>query len=494
MTGGSASAPPVSFGKAGNYLWGNMPALDALNVPMNEGPAIKDQDIALCFAASGDLRNVVKTINGLPSDYSGKCTLVVNDFHPLVAVRNLILLCILLSPSEPSEEIVAEVVVHALYSSKLTLAQDGLLQSWINYADEVEQGRPGNHTCQTTFSSHCRLEWAYPPEVGALLKSIRLADYPTIKAEADRRRIMLAPERIDYRERYYTSLRPRHRVGFAHFRETGVLLPFGQPTDSFCNANRLLYSEDAEWLLKDNANPAAAWSPLEVEAMRQKLNLPDEDYIGNLFFHIKAQLTEFARRARRFNLVVILSAVDLRILPQILDAAEMEDLTFDRVETSNVMDTLGPSAIISTWGPRLNRRNPHSALLMYSMNWAFRVSGGMAEAQWPRGLLKTMTELGNYLGFHKGMTLAKPPPISLIASNLGAFFDTGAPFRRYLRLNRVPGASRSTGVKERKVPRIVPSRLGTEIEEFDSPRITITLEQFYYTGQHILVSNSRLLI
>lgn len=46
---------PVSFGKAGNYLWGNMPAFDALNIAMNEGVAAKDQDIALCFAGGSGL-------------------------------------------------------------------------------------------------------------------------------------------------------------------------------------------------------------------------------------------------------------------------------------------------------------------------------------------------------------------------------------------------------------------------------------------------------
>lgn len=214
-----------------------------------------------------------------------------------------------------------------MYSSKLTSAQDSFLQSWINRLQGIEQAHQGHCTGQMVFSSHSRMQWAYPSEAGALLASIRAATYPAGKAEANRRRIMLAPGRVDYRERYYTCLRPRHRVGFAHFRDTGILLPIGQPVDSFSKVNRcdiflggrsyfalrsihlsrLLYSEHGDWLLKDNANPASAWSPLEVEATRQKLGLPDEDYIGSLFFYIKEQLTEFARRARRFNMVVALS-------------------------------------------------------------------------------------------------------------------------------------------------------------------------------------------
>ncbi|KAG9005482.1 hypothetical protein FRB90_010369 [Tulasnella sp. 427] len=409
---------PISFGKAGNYLWGNMPAFDALNVPFNEGAAIKNQDIALCFAASGDLRNVIKTINGLPADYSGKCTLVINDFHPLVAIRTVILLCILLGTAETSEEAAAEVALHALYSSKLTTAQDELILSWIERIKNTENS-PSEilSVGKLHFSSACSVEWAYPPAVEELLRSTGKVSYSTNKAEADRRRIMIAPERLDYRERYYTCLRRRHRVGFAHQRETGILLPLGQPTDSFCVANRLLYSEDGEWLLKDNASPASAWAPLEVEAMRQTLDLPDEDYIGSLFFYIKAQLTEFARRARRFNLVVVLSAIDMQVLPELLDVMGMPDLRFDRVETSNVMDTLGPSSIISVWGPRLNRLNPHSALLMYSMNWPFQVWGGTAESQGRNEVSRMISDLGEYLDYmHLAMTSSSS--LSSVVSNL----------------------------------------------------------------------------
>ncbi|KAG8958726.1 hypothetical protein FRC00_002368 [Tulasnella sp. 408] len=457
-----------------------MPAFDALNIAMNEGAAAKDQDIALCFA--GDLRNVIKTINGLPSDYTGKCTLVINDFHPLVAIRSIVLLCILLDPSGPSEEVAAEVALHALYSSKLTTAQHTFLHTLIKRIEGLEREREVELAGQLALGSHCTLKWTYPPEVGALLTSIRAATYPMGKAETNRRRIMLAPSRIDYRDRYYTPLRCRHRAGFAHQRETGVLLPIGQPIDSFSTVNRLLYSEDGDWLLKDNANPASAWAPLEVEATRQKLDLPEEDYIGSLFFHIKDQLAEFAGRARRFNMEIVLSAIDLRALPDLLEIMGMDDIRFDRVETSNVMDTLGPAEIISTWGPYLNPRNPCSTLLMYSMNWAFHVPGGRADGQGPNGVMDTMAELIDYLGIEGEAKPAKPLPISLLSNNLGAFFDTRPPFQRYLHQNGVTIASRLFGVQERKEPRILPARFGVDISEFDSPKITITREQFYFSS------------
>lgn len=108
---------------------------------------------------------------------------------------------------------------------------------------------------------------------------------------------------------------------------------------------------------------------------------------------------EFITRARRFNLSVHLFSVDLNHLPQLLDVT-MEGtpkITFDRVETSNVMDTTGPSSIISTWGPRLNRKNPHAALLMYSMNYHEKVQGAEVTSQGPDNYMKMVLELSTYL-------------------------------------------------------------------------------------------------
>jgi hypothetical protein len=76
---GSYDSPIKSFRTQG-FLWGNMLALDILNIKDNEGEAETiNRDIALLFAASGDLRNVVKSISGLPETYKGECSVVMND-------------------------------------------------------------------------------------------------------------------------------------------------------------------------------------------------------------------------------------------------------------------------------------------------------------------------------------------------------------------------------------------------------------------------------
>ncbi|KIO27774.1 hypothetical protein M407DRAFT_72603, partial [Tulasnella calospora MUT 4182] len=416
MTSGSGTAPVfTSFGKAGNYLWGNMTANDILNLPMNEGDKVKNQDLALCFAASGDLRNVIKTLNGLPLDYSGRCTLVINDFHPQVAIRNVVLLCMLLDPSGPSAELTAEAVLHTIYSSSLTSAQSKFVVEWMNRVSQFIQGGSPLYHGEMDFDSGRKVEWWYPQQVAILLRKIQAASFSKAVCEIDRLKNMNSPQRVDYRDRYCATILPRHRVGYSRWLDTGVLLPLGQPVDSFDTPNKLLYSEDAEWLLMDSASPVQAWSPLEVEDTRKKMGLPEEDYFGNLFFHIKQQLVDFITRARRYKLSVLLFSVDLNLLPELLDLA-MEGkrkLMFDRVEISNVMDTTGPSSIISNWGPRLNRENPYAALLMYSMNFAMKVKGGAAESQPKDKVTKMLMEAASYLVSPRRTRLPDPSGLNL---------------------------------------------------------------------------------
>ncbi len=68
------------------------------------------------FEASGDLRNVVETVNGIPNDFKQKCTIVINDKDPTIIIRNAIflLLAFIFQDGEASE-----LIVHLWYSASL---------------------------------------------------------------------------------------------------------------------------------------------------------------------------------------------------------------------------------------------------------------------------------------------------------------------------------------------------------------------------------------
>ena len=62
-------------GLAATYYWGNVPAVDLLNLSMNEGEAYSDP-LALLLCGVGDPRNVLLTIASLPDACKQKVTFV----------------------------------------------------------------------------------------------------------------------------------------------------------------------------------------------------------------------------------------------------------------------------------------------------------------------------------------------------------------------------------------------------------------------------------
>lgn len=112
----------VQFG-AKKYLWGNVPALDILNLEDNEKNVDPKHNFALLFAASGDPRNVFKTIAGLPAQHEGKCDVVLNDWDFDIVARNAIMLLVAL---HYDPEVAVPMIIHIWYSA---LLPSGMVQS-----------------------------------------------------------------------------------------------------------------------------------------------------------------------------------------------------------------------------------------------------------------------------------------------------------------------------------------------------------------------------
>lgn len=248
---GSDGAPYISFGPPVAYLWGNVPAIDCLNIVRNEGQSAVNQNFKFCFAgssqlwgfvifltslaASGDIRNLIRTVNGLPDQYRGNCHILFNDLNPLVVGHNLVVLCALLSPEYPVED-AAELALNLMYSTALTpsmsssLSQIMLKLSNTPPSQTVSVPTSGKGTIQTTILPR-NLEPTF-----AILRS----SYDLRAAREGYYNIMLSPQRKDYRDRYMSGLKPSHRLGFSMFRELGILAPFSLNTSDFTEPNRFV--------------------------------------------------------------------------------------------------------------------------------------------------------------------------------------------------------------------------------------------------------------
>jgi Domain of unknown function (DUF4470) len=220
------------------YLWGNMPAVDILNLDNSEGVSNIHHDIKLLFAASGDIRNIVKTVTeGLPDEYDGRCTLVVNDINFMVVARNAILLLVALS-LEPDEAV--PMMIHLWYSALLPAVMMEILRKIalrpISEVCEKIKEKPSTSLQAKTFAFGKR-------SLRLVLKKYQWDELkgcfglPTgftgHDAQVVRRRVMLAPERVDYLHRALCNQPSSFRVAEVSFREDGILLPYGAPREDF---------------------------------------------------------------------------------------------------------------------------------------------------------------------------------------------------------------------------------------------------------------------
>ena len=77
------------------YYWGNMPAVDLINLPLNEGVQY-NKPLSILVCGVGDPRNVVLSLSQLPDGFKEELTFVLNDICPCVMARTVLLLYMLI--------------------------------------------------------------------------------------------------------------------------------------------------------------------------------------------------------------------------------------------------------------------------------------------------------------------------------------------------------------------------------------------------------------
>ncbi|TLD18871.1 extracellular exo-polygalacturonase [Venturia nashicola] len=360
--------PVVSFGGA-KYLWGNMPAIDVLALGQNEGPDHAN-DLNLLFAASGDFRNVIKTVAEVPDAYNKALTLTLNDRDLDIVARNTIMLILLLAVEDTATAV--DCVLHVWYSAQIEKSHMELLNSAVRPLIE--------DMCHKIAEKSENILLAKTWSWGT--KSIRLVlskkaweatlsyfSLPTAltsqRAHDLRTAITLAPQRKDHVDRHLFSQTPTQRLCFMKYRRDGILLPFGSSRQSYNVPNPTFFQTADVWPLKDSADPADGWETKDVMAapMGDLLN----DAYGKLYFYVKDVLTSFRRRIQTMKISFNLYQEDAKSLTDYLSPG-----TFSRIEVSNICDRtyLGLAATISYFSPLLETPavNPHATLITLFMN------------------------------------------------------------------------------------------------------------------------------
>jgi len=71
--------------------------------------------------------------------------------------------------------------------------------------------------------------------------------------------VMFNESRKDFRETYYATLKPQHRIPVEEWRAFGLVMPFGAANSHLALANPTLISPHGNLMVHAEANPLTGW-------------------------------------------------------------------------------------------------------------------------------------------------------------------------------------------------------------------------------------------
>jgi hypothetical protein len=284
--------------------------------------------------ASGDLRNVVKTIKDLPSEYNHPIHFTINDKNFDIAVRNILLLLIVLIVED--QEYAVDCMLHIWYSA--FVRYEHMLMLW-EFQELVEK------MCQKIGPyddfEYISKTWHFGERSlrVALTKEnwhkLRLMFYkPRLTFEhaklARNWKKFVANDMRDDREMILATQNPSHRVCMHKYEIDGVVLPFSHDRSKFCFPNPTFFRDPRSliyhiWKHEDTADPLDGWERLEVLSIN--CGPASQDLYGKLYYYLKDMFRGFREQvlSRKVSFEV------LNMNPQKL-RLELELATYDRVE------------------------------------------------------------------------------------------------------------------------------------------------------------------
>ncbi|KAI0479855.1 hypothetical protein F4859DRAFT_451626 [Xylaria cf. heliscus] len=445
------------------YLWGNVPAIDIIQLGKNEGVDFQGP-MRILFAASGDMRNVIRSVASLPSSYQGPLNITLNDREIDIVARNIIFLLLFFVEDNPT--IASEYVLHMWYSALITEACNQILQEKVKPLVEAVCSKIAQKPSMALLGK----TWQFGSNSLRLVLTrdnwfslLRYFDIPQgltkDSAQQVRQRVMAAPERIDFVDRALCTMSPSARLGMAKFREDGILFPFGKSREAFTNPNPTMFLSLDEWPMMDSADPTAGWpmkSFLEFDA-----GPATGDVYGRLYFYLKDLFADFHRRIRSSPVTFELLHIDARALP-----TSLTEERFDRIDVGNICDMayLGTETTLKTFRPLLQPPsvNPHATLITLFLNAVAEVifmvettpPGIFApfindRSQCLRRVLQYMPELGrqHVHPYHPNM-------VKLICA-MGLVYDMDKYFDCYMETHDFKSLALDTGLQMKSTPTII---------------------------------------
>jgi hypothetical protein len=195
---------------------------------------------------------VIKTVRSLPEPFHHKVEVTVNDWDFDVVARNAIILLLAFaflddaSSNPASYAIAAESLIHVWYSAFIPQNLLFSLQTKVRNLLRDDS----THTAEVMHDGKVEKTWTFHRDkvlditlpADQWLRMEAFLEVPTGLtrkfAQQLRAAVVMAPERADYRDRwYFKDACPSMRLAKQQFREDGLLLPFGHPRVEFSVPN-----------------------------------------------------------------------------------------------------------------------------------------------------------------------------------------------------------------------------------------------------------------
>ncbi|KIK98608.1 hypothetical protein PAXRUDRAFT_31081 [Paxillus rubicundulus Ve08.2h10] len=439
------------------------PAIDIIHLKNNE----KDQkrDFSLAFVASGDLRDVMRTVNALGSDYAGHLNIFLNDnLHPVVS-RSIILL--LLLGVTPNEAVAADMALHFWYS--VFLPDEYRLRILAMIVTVLQQQTDKEQPLVVNLGQRSKLTCLVPQEIIDHLLYTAGPTMSTTQARDEYERMRTTPARLDSRDRTLVGLKPSHRLAFLEFWRSGLVLPFGAVNAHFTAPNVSLFSPFGEWLQSSVEDPLTSWDPKHVIKLGQVHGAQPEDVYGCLYFFLSDQLRTFAKRIRELHITFYVFSTDPRTLANEISSGQYlmhgipSSIRFGRVHVANALDVdcAGVQDVLRSWGPLLAQGDT-AAIVGVLMNWAGTRKDGSVTGAGEDVIVRIIDKLVKASRIPPGTN--PTTAVSTAARELDAVYDNSKAFSRFLAAQGLGGVLREMKLKRRLKNKIVPHRVSMPID------------------------------
>ncbi|KAH0826538.1 hypothetical protein J3R83DRAFT_4891 [Lanmaoa asiatica] len=434
---------------------GNLPAVDTINLKNNEKD--KTRDFSLAFVASGDLRNVVRTVNALGADYTGCLHILLNDTSKTIVSRNIVLILIL--GAMPNEAVAADIALHFWYS--VFLQEEHRLRILALLVLILQQHTDKTEPLSVDLGQCAKLTCLVPREITDRLLYTAGPTLSTLQARDEYERVYATPARRDARNRALAGVKPCHSLAFMAFWRSGVALPFSAVSDHHTAPNASLFSPCDTRLWDDVENPLASWDPNEIVKSGQAHGAQLEDIYGCLYFFLSDQLRTFAKRIRELDVTFHVFNTAAHTLAGDISGGQYSkygltpSIRFDRIDLAHTLaDLRYMRDVLQSWTLLLAPGDTAAIVGVFSDWTNAQRDGSIAGADVEAVVAPIVGKLIKLGRLPPGTTLADA--MATETAQLDAAYDNSKAFSRFLKTSSFSDVLRETTLKRRLRHKILP--------------------------------------